>query len=346
MTIAIVEVSESHEECIYSQASFLTNAGYNIDLYIHPKINSQIEDYRNLFNNIMVVDFENTSFLKRVYLQKKILNKLSNYDKIIFNTASSSKIVRNLCLFLKFSKVECYGILHNVKKLKKSFTQKLISYKIKKYFVLSDHLKPTNSIVKIQSFYPIFFPKYKCEENIKKNNIWITIPGRLDYNRRDYDFLFNNIKTLENIDNIKFVLLGKIDPKSNEGKNLYKKLNQLKILNNFILFNDFIDNVTFHNYIKKSDFILPLLIKNKDYLNYKITGSFNLAYAYKKILISNIFFSNIEDLSENSLFYDKESFNELILKISNGTVSKKEIYKKNKWNYNIQKKQYLGLINN
>ena len=88
------------------------------------------------------------------------------------------------------------------------------------------------------------------------------------------------------------------------------------------------------------------VFKNKDYLNYKITGSFNLAYAYKKILISNIFFSDIEDLSENSLFYDKESFNELILKISNGTVSKKEIYKKIKWNYNIQKKQYLGLINN
>ncbi|WP_435315463.1 hypothetical protein [Cellulophaga fucicola] len=346
MTIAIVEVSESHEECIYSQVSFLKNEGHSVNLFIHPKIESQISSYRHLIDDVLIINFETSSLIKRLIQQQKLFNLLKKNDRIIFNTGSSSKTVRNLCLLLKMSKVECIGILHNVKKLEKSFTQKLISYKIKKYFVLSDHLKPTNSIVKIQSFYPIFFPKYKCEENIKKNNIWITIPGRLDYNRRDYDFLFNNIKTLENIDNIKFVLLGKIDPKSDEGKNLYKKLNQLKILNNFILFNDFIDNVTFHNYIKKSDFILPLLIKNKDYLNYKITGSFNLAYAYKKILISNIFFSDIEDLSEHSLFYDKESFNELILKISNGTVSKKEIYKKIKWNYNIQKKQYLGLINN
>lgn len=349
MLVAIVEVSKSHEECIYSQASFLTNAGYNIDLYIHPKINSQIENYRHLFNNIVVVDFENTSFLKRVYLQKEILNKLSNYDKIIFNTASSSKIVRNLCLFLKFSKVECIGILHNVKKIEKSFTQSLITLKIKKYFVLNDFILPSNEIkkIKVASFYPIFFPHIKNDATLdKKNKIWITVPGRLDYNRRDYDFLFETIRDIKNIDNIKIILLGKISSNTSDGQKILKKLKDFKIEDNFILFPNFIDNDTFHNYLKKSDYILPLLMESNAYLKYKITGTFNLAFSYKKTIISNEFYTKIPDLMENSIFYTETNFKEIISNINNGVLVKKDnSYKDIKWNYETQKKQYLSLIN-
>ncbi|PKB43911.1 hypothetical protein AX016_2121 [Cellulophaga sp. RHA19] len=347
MLIAIVEVSESHEECIYSQVSFLTSTGYNVDLYIHPKINSQIENYRHLFNDIVIIDFENTSFLKRIYQQKKLLKKLNNYDKIIFNTASSSKIVRNLCLLLKFSKVECIGILHNVKKIEKSFTQSLITLKIKKYFVLNDFIIPSRDIkkIKIVSFYPIFFPNIKKDITLdKKNKIWITVPGRLDYNRRDYDFLFETIRDLKNTDNIKIILLGKIN--TSNGLKILKKLKDFNIENNFILFSNFIDNNTFHNYLKKSDYILPLLKESDDYLKYKITGTFNLAFSYKKTIISDDFYTKIPDLMENSIFYTKTNFKETISNINDGILVKKDhTYKDVKWNYKTQKEQYLSLIN-
>ncbi|MCL5245897.1 hypothetical protein M4I21_08785 [Cellulophaga sp. 20_2_10] len=349
MTVAIVEVSESHEECIYSQALFLTSANYKVDLYIHPKINSQIDNYRYLFNNIIITDFENISILKRIHQQQRLLKKLNNYDKVVFNTASSSRIVRNLCLFLLFSKTECIGVLHNIKKIEKSFTQSLISLKIKKYFVLNDFILPSREIkkIKIVSFYPIFFPSFKKDETLdKKNKIWLTVPGRLDYNRRDYNLLFETIRNCKNTENIKIILLGKISDSSTDGQKTLKKLKDLKIEENFILFNDFVDNDTFHNYLDKSDYILPLLNKSDDYLKYKITGTFNIAFAHKKIMLTNHFFKKIPDLQENSIFYTRENLTKIISNINNSILLKKDdAYKNLKWNFDVQKEQYLNLIN-
>jgi len=135
VNIAIVEISKSHEECIYTQVKFIKDSGHTIDLILHKALESQINAYRNLAKNITYITPSQNGFFAKIQQQKSLSKELSNYDLVIFNTASSSKLVRNTLLLLLFSKVKCVGILHNSKKLRSSFTQALISLKIKKYFV-------------------------------------------------------------------------------------------------------------------------------------------------------------------------------------------------------------------
>ncbi len=343
MNIAIIEVSESHEECIYSQVSFLKDAGHNIDLFIHPKIKSQINDYVHLIKNITIIDFETPSLFHRLKLQQRLFNNLKKYDRIVFNTASSSKTVRNLCVLLKFSKVECIGILHNVKKLEKSFTQRIISYKIKKYFVLNDFLKlnkkPKN--IKIESFYPIFFPKYDKDNTIKKEHIWITIPGRIYFDKRDYHSLLDMLENQKIPTELKFIILGNINTK--DGSNFMESILNKGLKNHFMFFQEHILNRDFYNYIDKSDYIMPLLQKEgKNYLQYKITGAFNLAFAFKKRLFCEKDFNCIPDLKQNGIFYTEENFISSLHKVLH--KEKNEIYKDKKWSYTYQKNRYINFI--
>ncbi|AUC84883.1 hypothetical protein CW731_06070 [Polaribacter sp. ALD11] len=346
MKAAIVELSKSHEECVFSQISFLQEDNNDdVSLFLHPAIKNQIT-YLNLANNVSIINFDELKGFKSLQYQLNVVKELSKFDKVIFNTASSSKQVRNIVFFLLFYKVECIGVLHNTKKLQKSFTQKIISLKIKKYFVLSDYLKDkvriSNSKIKLESFYPIFFPKFKSQNIEKKQGeVWFCIPGRVEFSRRDYFYLIHQLQKNELSAKIKFLILGNINTK--DGIAFKSELERLNFESYFIFFNEFITNELYYSYIEKSDFILPLL-KRKDfsYLNFKISGTFNLAFAFKKIIICDDFYKNITDLNENGIFYSEESFTEIISNTNNFVI--KNTYSDKKWHYNFQYKKYINFI--
>ena len=344
MDIAIVEISESHEECIYSQVSFLKDAVYSVSLFVHPKIEPQINDYKHLIDKVTVVDFSDLSFFRRLKHQRRLYKQLKKYDCIIFNTANSSKTVRNLCLLLKLSKVECIGILHDVKKLKKSFTQCIISYKIKKYFVLNDFLKsPQRSKnIKLESFYPIFFPKnVNDDDGIKKKHIWITIPGRVNFGRRDYNSLLKMLENRTIPKEVKFIILGNIN--TEDGASFMQSVSKKGLMDYFMFFRGYIPNRDFYSYIKRSNYIMPLLQKEGGkYLQNKITGTFNLAFAFKKKLFCDVSFSRIEDLKQNGVFYTEENFMASLLDILHRDKSKN--YRNKKWDYIYQKNKYINFI--
>ncbi|MEO0570537.1 MAG: hypothetical protein AAF039_02455, partial [Bacteroidota bacterium] len=121
MKIALIELSKSHEECLYSQVQFIGAPNRNLHLYLHPKVTSLIGSYgldkKQIFETKSVKGF----FKNWVYALHlaKILGK---YDILIFNTTSSNKLLRNLMILLNFYPVDCLGVLHNTKKLKSSFT--------------------------------------------------------------------------------------------------------------------------------------------------------------------------------------------------------------------------------
>ncbi|WP_299429675.1 hypothetical protein [uncultured Maribacter sp.] len=344
MKIAIIEVSSSHEECIYTQVKFLTDSKNKVTLFLHLSLEAQIQEYKNLLTEVNYFDFDSFLGLKKIKLQWKLLQQLKGFDILIFNTASSSKIVRNLAFLLNFYSVQCIGILHNTKKLNSSFTQKIISTKIKKYYVLNDYLELKHKKLKICSFYPIFFPNYSFINKKKDNEIWISIPGRIDYNRRDYSFLINSLSKTKPLTKIKFIFLGKIDNNSAQGKQLIHELKQNNLLNQFIVFNNFIPNKKYHSILKSSDYILPLLQTENDYLNHKISGSFNLAFANKTPLICNSFFQEIPDLKENSLFYSSSTLINLLKEIDQGKEIGLNKYINSKWVYKFQKNKYLNFI--
>ncbi|MGY0427036.1 MAG: hypothetical protein ACWIPI_09465, partial [Polaribacter sp.] len=277
MKIAFVEFSESHEECIYSQISFLVKDKNNVSLFIHPKIERQIYSYKDLFDEITIVDFNKLNFLKKLRQEFLFAKRISKFDKVIFNTASSSKSVRNTNFFLLLFNVESIGVLHNIKKIKSSFTQKIISLKIKKYFVLSDFLKEyavkEGKQIKIESFYPIFFPKHTAVHLHKNSNEkWIAIPGRVELQRREYTFLIEALTDKKLLKNSKFLILGNINTK--DGIFFKEKIISLNLAANFMFFDGFIENDLYYNYLEKSDFVLPLLKNNENsYKKEKISGT-------------------------------------------------------------------------
>lgn len=346
MKIAIVELSVSHEECIYSQVSFLKEDKNEVSLIVHPNIKKQIA-YTDLLSNIDIVDFDNLKGFKSLKKQLALAKQLNKFDKVILNTASSSKQLRNIACFLLFSKVECIGVLHNTKKLQKSFTQKVISFKIKKYFVLSDFLKNNaivkNPKIKLESFYPIFFPDYQKDKLSKnENDIWFCIPGRVEFYRRDYFFLINQLDKKEISKNIKFIILGNINTK--DGLLFRTEIEEGKLANHFVFFDKFIENDLYYKYIKASDYILPLLKKEDvSYLKYKISGTFNLAYGFKKIIFFNEFYSEVNDLSKNGISYDDSSFIQKLNTID--SLQLKDVYADKKWSFKYQQEKYMNFIN-
>jgi len=347
LKIAIVEVSESHEECIYTQVSFLKDAGHSVSLFIHPKIEPETSYYKGILDNISIINFDILKGLQKIKLEWKITQALKHFDKIIFNTASSSKSVRNICLFLKLYKVEAIGIIHSVTKLNNSFTQRIISTKIKKYLALNDFLKVNitlkNQTLKLASFYPIFFPNTpKTNIESKKSNIWICIPGRVYFNRRDYDFLTQKLLEKAPLKNIKFIILGNIN--TNDGILFKEFILKHNLKNSFIFFEGFIKNSDYYNYIYNSDYIMPILqTKDEVYLKDKITGTFNLAFGYKKPLLCNAFYKSFTDLAENGLFYTDSTFHKVIASLTTKPQPKNS-YQSAKWSYNYQKNKYLNFV--
>ncbi len=75
---AIIEFNEYHDECLYSQISFLKKSGYLVTLIISHKIFERAKEYLHLTENIVI--YENT-------IEKNILKKLL----WIFSTAKFIK---------------------------------------------------------------------------------------------------------------------------------------------------------------------------------------------------------------------------------------------------------------
>ncbi|MGB6153311.1 MAG: hypothetical protein WBG48_15130 [Pricia sp.] len=348
MKTAIVEISKSHEECIYSQISFLKDAGHQVTLVLNSKLDEQILDYAHLADDIVYFDFEKVSGIKKIQLSWGLFVALKTFDFVIFNTAHSNSVLRNVSVMLQFAKTKCIGILHDTKKLQSSFTQRIISKKVKHYFVLNDALLPAKETaqgVSLQSFYPIFFPDYEKVPVYKQDHIWIGIPGRIDYQRRDFDFLTEALEQIEGLDRIRFLILGKLDYGTPDGKRFQDSLEKSGQSKRLKLFHSFIENRDFHAYLDECDYIMPLLRPNEDYLSAKISGAFNLAFAHRKPMLCNSFFKDIPDLEANSFFYDAASFPQLISDIAAGRLKTPTSYSDPKWKYEFQQNRYIDFIN-
>src|SRR5690606_31802813 len=112
--------------------------------------------YSDEFHEVVLPQSMFGDFFAMVHLNKWLVkNKI---DCVVANTAQGGHI-RNLCLTAS-SHVKFFGIIHTIKLLKGSFTQVLISKKIKNYFVLNDTLKKYaggQEGLTIHSFYPLSY---------------------------------------------------------------------------------------------------------------------------------------------------------------------------------------------
>jgi hypothetical protein len=348
--IAIIELGQGHQECIEPQVLFLKKAGYNVHLIISEKIQSHLSR-ESLKSRVYLHQIKGSKSIIELFKIKKYL-KTNHIDKVVFNTAENA-ITRNMTFLLRG--ILCFGILHNISKLKTSWTQKLIGNKIKKYFVLNDYLKKNMEAKftnKVQSFYPVFFPESLSAGKIEKpdNEIWITVPGQLEFKRRNYEALID--KQMEKLPlNIKFIFLGNAN--KGDGPEIISRIKYLKIESHFIFFYNYLSEIDYHSWIKNSDLIMPLLHPAENnqlnYLDKNISGSFNFGFAYNKPFLIHEIFSQIDDFKNFSLFYKKiDLFDKLLM----AAVNKKEIEKLQgnyksyeKFSFDFQYNSYMKIIN-
>ncbi|MDI3527999.1 MAG: hypothetical protein PWR03_2183, partial [Tenuifilum sp.] len=276
-------------ECIYAQVLYLTKSGFRVEVICSQKTLKHLE-YLKGFCPVKSYDFsEVLSFFKLWWylLQQK-------KSHIVLNTAQGNRVLKLLTL-PTFRKVKFYGIIHNLKKLEASSGQKLISRKINQYLVIADYLKESPAAVEkgIKSINTSIFPNADSFLDIPKHqNIWITIPGNIELKRRDYHWIIDVCSKNKLPNNIKFILLG--NASKGDGKEIIDRIKNEHIENQFIWFDKFVNQNVFNDYIKKSDYLLPLLHENRsEYLIYKTSGTFSLSEAFSKPMILHSNFRNL-----------------------------------------------------
>lgn len=348
LKIVLIELNRSHDECLYSQVKFIKDAKQ--DTHLTLVCNKALEPRVKHFDG--VDHFEYVQFrpgLKEwidLFRFSRWLKK-RRFDKIIFNTAQG-RLIKNLFAFLRKRKPPIYGTLHRISKLDKSSGQKVISSKITSYFVLADYLKDSldQTVVEkynITAFYPIFFPT-KNIEPIKKSGdeAWICIPGAVEYKRRDYESLIDGIRTHGLVPKVKFILLGGSGHSHGSGGELKTELSSLGVIDQFAIWDDFVDQETYDKYFPACDYVLPLIHENhRSAKLYKmqITGGFNLAIAHgKPLLLEKAFhdFSNFGD--QNVIPY---ASGELIPTINSLESHSTQPFTEKRWSFEFQSKQYL-----
>jgi hypothetical protein len=350
MIAALIELGGSHDECLYAQVRFLKESGYNVHLICTSNLEKQVSDFDDV-DTFLYFDFDGASLLQAMAYLLRIRQHIirNNITQVIFNSAEGNR-VRNLTLLPFPASVQFSGTIHNSHKLLKSSSQGIISRKVKKYFVLNDYILPhvaNSRNVAVESFYPIFFPKFEEVALPKKEGeLWVCIPGQVDHNRRDYRSLLDAVTQHKLAPNVKFIVLGR-DKNPDAGLTLWLK--QDGLIEHFIVFDEFIPNEVFHSYLAQSDVIMPLvhpgLPKFDQYLRYKITGAINLAFAYRKPLLIHNVFKEIPDFKENSVFYSSENLSQTLTQLPDLLQTiKPQLYQQPKWDFNYQQQKYIRFI--
>ncbi|MBM4158946.1 MAG: hypothetical protein FJ216_09250 [Ignavibacteria bacterium] len=351
---AIIEFGDSHDECIYSQLRFLNQSKYRVFLISSEKIIKRI-NFVNEFEETKSLQFSG-NFLKDINIlfsiKKYLISKRIYF--VIFNSANGL-LVRNLSLILP-KKIKQFGILHFVDKLWNSRSQRFITNRISKYFVINEYLKkyvPDKLKNKTECFYPIFFPRNKQIE-IKKpeNHLWIAIPGQIEFNKRDYSGLTKLLYKFRPEPTIKFFLLG--NGRDYDGGTVRQIINENRLNRYFLTFDRYLENELFYSYLLKCDLIMPLIHpvipRFENYMKYQISGNFNLSFGYKIPLFLHTSFANFDEFKKASFFYNEDNFAEIlntILKdISLITKKSEEIKSEKKYDFEYQRINYIRTIEN
>lgn len=350
--LLIIEHSNTHGEVIYSQLELVKKSGLNVILILNDKLSLPEEP---LSAKIIRLDFK----LNKRILLNHILRVIAdhNIDLIVINTAHGH-FVRSLCLRLLFNRIKVVGILHEANKINDSFTQKIISMKIKNYFVLSEHILQylnthNQKRLNFAYFYPIFYPsRFVDLKKTKTDRLCICIPGGIEVERRDYfgliDLLVKNRDRINPL--VKFILLG--NSKVSDGERVIKAITDTNLQNYFEWFDGYIPHEMFYEKLVNSDLILPLLHPNfhffEECLHTKISGAFSLSLAFKKPLLLHNEFKHISLFEKISFFYSLNNLIKIINSLSenrSATIDRVNAFESlDEISFQIQMKQYLNFL--
>ncbi len=352
---AIIELSSSHVECIHAQQRFLQESGYEPHLICSKRIEERARNFLRPAH-LHAFDFGGKFRAYRSLVRIRSLLIGEKFDIAVFNTSGGID-VRDM-MFLPYPRSIAFAaILHDTTKLTGSRSQRMINKKIRRYFVLNDYLLPFVSPpdgIRVASFYPIFFPEVDPVPLRKpEGEFWIGIPGSVELQRRDYRLLFDALREGELHPSVRFLLLGQLDTVENMRERVLRELEATGHRDRFIVFEQFMDDRTHHAYTRLCDLILPLAFHEKTphmaSPEHMISGSYLMAFGYRKPLLCHEYFKRNEDFRENAIFYSDDTLRETINALAAGgaeVLREKEstMYRNPKWAFERQRERYISLL--
>jgi hypothetical protein len=197
--------------------------------------------------------------------------------------------------------------------LRGSLTQFLISLRMKKVFVLNDYLLKAvlpSRRAQFESIYLIYREPVHGGD-VKKNagEMWIAIPGEVDFRRRDYEGLINEVRTHGPLDpSVRFILLGRCSREHEDGRALRELLVGSGLERHFVLFDDVVEQSTFFGHLMECDALLPLIHPVTHffvfYRDHQVSGTYNLAFGFAKPLLMHEALRGPEDFEVSAFFYN------------------------------------------
>jgi len=320
--VIIVEFYNSHSEVLYSTVEFFNKSGYEVHIWLNDiqKYNSELTPYVTLNYH------KSNTHISRIFFILRLISYIRKNDigLVFINTADGLQ-VRNFCIASLLFKYEVSGILHIADRLLSSTTQKIISRKLKKYFVLSHYILKNIKAINISGLkFGVFYPlkiNYKSRGKKKSDDKFvISIPGEISPYRKSYFGLIEILRKHKDElpVNVKFELLGTV--RIDEGKAVIEKIYEYGLNDYFILYNKFIPDEKYYEQCELADIIMPLIHPDVDnfenYLKYQITGAYDIAYIFKKPLIMHSSFKIIDDFNGFTVYYDEDNLIEILNTIS------------------------------
>lgn len=346
--IVVVELNPYHDECLYSQCLLLRRLDMDIMVVANSIARKRVEDSLKSLN-VKTMFFPFSSGIKGLGAILSFYRLVRSMGDIHlhFNTAQGN-VAWKLFLLPFPKRIIVTGTIHNVPKLQTSFGQKIITRQIKKYMLLSDLLMP--AYMKLCQkpavvVYPVFYPKNETVELLKpKEETWIVVPGAVSLGRRDFSSLFSS-KPFSLNDKIKIILLGNIN--RGDGSTVLDWIRENGMERNFISFNEYVPNNLFYSYVEKCDYIMPLVHPSKakyaKYIKEKISGTYNLAVAYRKPMLCPTEMSVYEDFIDTSFFYDVDKITDCLNSLA-AEKPQKKLFSIPKWTIEYQMKQLKKLL--
>lgn len=343
----IVEFSAWHDECLYTTCMLLKSSGHYVCLALNEDLRTRIgESFNTVCDEVRFYPFKKGARGGIAVLRLYYYLLKHAFTYFYLNSAQGSVPWKFFLLPIP-KRIKIAGTLHNIKKLRKSIGQKFITHRINGYVLLSDLLvnhyneycrKPAVAV------YPIFYPQYPVHHISKKEtDIWITIPGAVSFERRDYRALFQQKSAYS--PHIKFIILG--NRNKADGKTVCEEILKRGMQNNFIFFDGYVPEDEFYSYIMQSDFIMPLVHPNRyglgKYVNEKISGTYNLAIAYRKPMLCPREMEVYEDFGDSAIFYDVDKLPVFVNALKkNDTLY--PFYKSKKWTKEEQLRRLIGFM--
>lgn len=337
--ILYIEISTAHTEIINSFVDALLPE-YEVQLLIHEKSVSRL---KHLTDKIQILPLREETYLKDI-----LKTKTENQPDLILLNSAQGRRVRDLCLRLFFDRTPIVGIHHNAENLFKSFTQKIIHLKVRKYIVLADFIKKflegrLRSGLQVESFYPLSYHQ-GLKLGLETKDRFILIPGVLEQDRRDYlgfvDIVQQSDSRLD--PRLKFVLLG--NSKNHDGPQIVDKITALQLNHRFVFFDRYVEDEIMLSYVEKCLAIMPLMHPGtrwfEKYFETKISGAYSLAFAFNRHLLMHEVFKGKNEFESHAVFYNKDSFVSAVQSLSQLSP----IIKPKKFEFLFQKKRLLQFL--